>query len=135
MKAISVNCFFIALCLFVGTSLKAQSIDDYNTEQVRQGKLLYDEDFNPIGHISLKNISSKTITTIEVSVYYGRINAPSYVSLKDRIADVKRVIAHVVIRPNDTGTFSINVPKSNELYKPEGFMITKVRYSDGTVCQ
>lgn len=119
------------LLIVVMAPLYAQTINDYNTDKVRSAKITYDENFTPYVNLSLKNISSKAITTLEVTIYYSD-PSNSY----DIFSTSKESkIVQVSIPPSSTGSVQFKISKGKNNSKPSGYLITKVRYSDGTVCQ
>lgn len=114
-----------------GGILYAQRINDYNTDDVRTAKITYDEYFNPSVELTLKNISSKTITTLEVTVFYSNQSNPY-----DTFGSYQESrIVQLTIQPRATGTVKFSIPKGKNNSKPSGYLVTKVRYSDGSVCQ
>lgn len=106
-------------------TLSAQTLSDFN--QNRTHKVTYDEYFNPTLHITLTNVSNKTITSIEVSVSYTD-NQYDWTQVPEQI------ITQVTIPPHQTKTFSMRVPKEKYYSKPKSFWISKIRFSDGTIC-
>ena len=121
-------------CLVVfmlGGTLYAQRISDYNTDDVRTAKITYDENFNPSVELTLKNISSKTITTLEVTVFYSNKSNP-YDTFS---SSQESRIVQVTIQPRASGTVKFSIPKGRNNSNPSGYLVTRVRYSDGSVCQ
>ena len=110
----------------------AQTIADYNKDSVRSAKITYDENFNPSVNLSLRNISSKVITTIEVTIVYSDPNN-SYDFLSSY---QEQKVIQISISPNMTKSTQFRISKPRNSYtKPTGYMISKVRYQDGTICQ
>ncbi len=124
--------FFLLLGILLYHESYAQTINDFNKETVRSAKLTYDEVLNPYVNLSLKNISSKVITTIEFTVYYSD---PSNTYDIFRSYEERKIL-QISIRPNATGSLRFRISKPRDNYtKPSGYSITKVRYQDGTICQ
>ncbi len=130
MKSIAV--FVLAIASFMlSISVSAQSIGNYNTDEVRKAKITYDENFNPTVSLSLKNISAKTITTIEVVVYYS--DPSNRYDIFKSYQETK--IVQLTIKPGMTGNTTFKIPKGRDSTRPSGYLITKVRYQDGSICQ
>lgn len=92
-------------------------------------KVEYDENFNPIVKICLKNDSSyKTITTAEVLVQYGTSNPYDWTK-----RDYKKYTKTIQIAPLKSQWFSVSVAKTSSNYPPKFFVVCRVRYSDGTI--
>ena len=90
-------------------------------------RITYDEAFNPTLNLTVKNVFSRVITTIEVVVLYEGdpydwMNAPEI-----RTAQIR-------LLPGGKGTAHIQVPAEKDLRKPKSFYISKVRFEDGTIC-
>jgi len=113
---------FLILC---PVGIYGQSLSEFN--QSHTHKVTYDDNFNPTLHLTLKNVSSKTITSVEVSVDY---KTDSY----DWTKEPERRIVHITIKPWQLGTLNISVPKEKYYNKPQSFWISKIRFSDGTIC-
>ena len=107
-------------------TLSAQTLTDFN--QNRTHKVTYDDYFNPTLHLTLTNVSNKTITSVEVSVNYTD-------NTYDWTKEPERIIKQVTISPRQKTTFQIKVPKEKYYSKPKSFWISKVRFSDGTICE
>lgn len=127
-KTTLITLLFTLLCCCAN----AQTIDDFNKDSVRKAKLTYDENFNPTVNLSLRNISSKTITSIEVTVYYSNPDNPYDIHSSYQ----EQKIVQIPISPNTTKStqFRISKPRNNYI-KIIGYMISRIRYQDGTICQ
>ena len=119
------------IAFLLGGSIYAQKIRDYNTDEVRTAKITFDEFFNPSVDLTLTNISAKAITTLEVTVFYSDKSNP-YDTFS---AYQEKKIVQLAIQPKAKGTVKFSIPKGKNNSTPNGYLITKVRYSDGSVCQ
>ena len=109
------------MTLFGIQMLNAPTMIDSNVE--------YDENFNPIVNICLKNdTSSKTITTVEVLVQYGTSDPYDWTK-----RDYKKYTKTVQIAPLKSQWFSVSVAKTSNNYPPKVFVVSRIRYSDGTI--
>ena len=117
------------LCLlFFGLiviSAQSQTLENFNKNLTHT--ITYDENFITILNLSVKNVSSKEITTIELTTTY---DADPYDWMTG--PDLKVIQIHIM--PGEKGTVSIKVPPKNSK-KPKSFWISKVRFSDGTICK
>lgn len=117
MKKISI----IILSLLSTQILYSQTMTDSKVE--------YDENFNPIVKICLRNDSQyKTITTAEVLVQYGTHNPYDWTQ-----RDYKKYTKTIQIAPLKSQWFSVSVAKTSNNYPPKVFVVSRVRYSDGTI--
>lgn len=117
MKKISI----IILSLLGTQILYSQTMTDSKVE--------YDENFNPIVKICLRNDSQyKTITTAEVLVQYGTHNPYDWTQ-----RDYKKYTKTIQIAPLKSQWFSVSVAKTSNNYPPKVFVVSRVRYSDGTI--
>ncbi len=116
--------FCISL-ICANNKVNAQTLADYRKTQA-DVSLTYDSNWNPIGKFSIKNISNKTITNIEIIVYYTGYD--NY----DIFQPTSKCYANMNISPNCRGTLTFNINSGDK--KPKSFAITRIRYSDGTVC-
>ncbi len=117
MKKISI----IILSLLSTQILYSQTMTDSKVE--------YDENFNPIVKICLRNDSQyKTITTAEVLVQYGTSNPYDWLH-----RDYKKYTKTIQIAPLKSQWFSVSVAKTSNNYPPKVFVVSRVRYSDGTI--
>lgn len=92
-------------------------------------KVEYDENFNPTVKICLKNdASSKTITTVEVFVQYGTSDPYDWTH-----REYKKYTKKIQIAPSTSQWFSMPVAKTSSNYPPKVFVVSRVRYSDGTI--
>ena len=99
------------------------------SQTMTDSKVEYDENFNPIAKICLRNDSqNKTITTVEVLVQYGSSNSYDWVQRA-----YKKYTKAVQIAPLKSQWFSVAVAKTSNNYPPKYFVISRVRYSDGTI--
>lgn len=114
------------LTLLIITLLGIQMLD---AQTMTDSKVEYDENFNPIVNICLKNdASSKTITTVEVLVQYGTSDPYDWTK-----RDYKKYTKTVQIAPLKSQWFSVSVAKTSNNYPPKVFVVSRVRYSDGTI--
>lgn len=117
MKKISI----IILSLLSTQILYSQTMTDSKVE--------YDENFNPIVKICLRNDSQyKTITTAEVLVQYGTHNPYDWTQ-----RDYKKYTKTIQIAPLKSQWFSVSVAKTSGNYPPKVFVVSRIRYSDGTI--
>lgn len=117
--------FFTLMCmLFLALNAHCQSMEDMNKSHTHT--VTYDEDFNPTLNLTVKNVFSKVITTLEVVVDY---NDPYTWA----IAPESRTV-QAKLRPEEKTTIHIRVPKEKNRKKPRTFYISKVRFEDGSVC-
>lgn len=132
MSAMRKTTFLTILFTLLCCCANAQTIDDFNKDSVRKAKLTYDENFNPTVNLSLRNISSKTITSIEETVYYSNPDNPYDIHSSYQ----EQKIVQIPISPNTTKStqFRISKPRNNYI-KIIGYMISRIRYQDGTICQ
>ena len=125
---------FISLALLMLSSLFcfSQTIDDYNNDNNRSSRLTYDEQLNPTVELSLTNRSSKAITTIEFVAYYKDKSRP-----KEDISSIQieTTIVQFSIPPKQRRTVHFRIPKGKGNSTPFGYIIKKVGYEDGTICQ
>lgn len=121
MKRVLCLLFF---CLIALTA-KSQNLADINKNHTHT--ITYDENFIPIINLTVKNVFSKEITTIEVTTTY---DADPY----DWTTGPSQTIVQLRIFPGERGTVSIKVPPKNNK-KLKSFWISKVRFSDGTICK
>jgi hypothetical protein len=117
--------FLLLITQIFALTLSAQTLTDFN--QNRTHKVTYDDYFNPTLHLTLTNVSNKTITSVEVSVNYTD-------NTYDWTKEPERIIKQVTISPRQKTTFQIKVPKEKYYSKPKSFWISKVRFSDATIC-
>ena len=122
--------YILMVMLYIGIlginyHVSAQTLEDYRKTQA-DVSLTYDNNWNPIGKFSIKNLSNKTITNVEIIVYYTDANDQNYFE-PTTICRTQTKIA-----PNNRGilTFYIN----NNGKKPKSFALNRIRYADGTVC-
>lgn len=87
----------------------------------------YDEDFTPILKLTFKNVSAKTITTIEIKANYQGYDPANY------FAPICTRTVHTNIDPYQTKELSIRLDKDPNGNNPKSFWLTKVRFSDGSV--
>ncbi len=120
------KCFIsFVIILFNVTIAVGQTLTDYNRNYTH--KVEYDNNFNPILIITLKNISTKTITSVEIIVYY---DGDSY----DWTKPIKQYVSVTNIQSKQNGILSYRVEKEINNRKPKEFSITRIRYSDGSIC-
>ena len=121
MKRVLCLLFFGLIVL----SAKSQTLADFNKNHTHT--ITYDENFITILNLTVKNVSSKEITTIELTTTY---DADPY----DWTTGPDQKIIQIHIYPGERGTVSSKVPPKNNK-KPKQFWISKVRFSDGTICK
>lgn len=115
----------ILFTLFVWANVaSAQTLGDFNKNYTY--KITYDDYFNPTLRMTIKNISSKTITSVEVTIFYSE-------NLNDMFAPERNKITPVVILPHQSATIDISYDEKIGYSKACKFWISKVRFSDGTI--
>ncbi len=116
----------VSLLILICSGLNAQTLLDFN--KARTHRIIYDDDFYPTLVLKLNNISSKVITSVEVTVEFGHyeLSTVPYAS--------RKYIRKVIVYPGQSMEFSYDVDKDVNGRKPAGFYISGIRYSDGTVC-
>lgn len=115
------------LVIVLSVCASGQTLADFN--KAHSHTITYDEDFNPTLHLTIKNVSNKTITTVEISV--------DYVTDAQRLDITKHPevrLAKTNIPPMNSATVHINVPREKYYTKPQHFWISNIRFSDGTIC-
>ena len=114
------------LCMIVLSILGTHML---YSQTMSDSKIEYDENFYPIAKICLRNDSqNKTITTVEVLVQYGSGEPYNWVQ-----RDYKKYTKAVQIAPLKSQWFSVAVAKTSNNYPPKYFVVSRVRYSDGTI--
>ena len=105
------------------------AIQVLNAQTMTDGEVVYDENFNPIVKICLRNdTQSKTITTVEITIQYGTSNPDDFMR-----KDYKKYTKSIQITPLKSQWFSITVAKTLNNYSPQHYFVSRVRYSDGTI--
>lgn len=119
----------VGLCAYTGAN--AQSLQEFANSWTYE-KISYDEYFTPILTLHFKNVSNKTITTIELAVTYnGYDYNPNNFTNPDPIC--RRTI-QTNIAPGSTKTLTSTLDKDPYGNKPKGLHLVKLRYSDGSIC-
>lgn len=119
----------LIIAMFVVGSFcaEAQTITEYNQKAISNQSLTYDEYWNPIAQFTLKNLSNKTITNVEIVIYYNGYRSG------DIFQPTTTCRTSTTIYPGAYGQLRFTF---NCGYKrPQSFVITRIRYADGTVCQ
>ena len=64
--------FILSITLLIAGVLcaDAQTITEYNQSAISNQSLTYDQNWCPTAQFTLKNISNKTITNVEIDIYY-----------------------------------------------------------------
>ena len=64
--------FILSITLLIAGVLcaDAQTITEYNQSAISNQSLTYDQNWGPTARFTLKNISNKTITNVEIEIYY-----------------------------------------------------------------
>lgn len=77
----------LIIAIFVVGSFcaEAQTITEYNQKAISSQSLTYDEYWNPIAQFTLKNLSNKTITNVEIVIYYNDIVVVIFFSLLQHV--------------------------------------------------
>ena len=122
MKKFLATIFFVFIALI--NYADAQSLKDYHTTE-SDVSLTYDNNWNPICKFSIKNISNKTITAIEIVIFYGANNPDDYFAP----TEICRTITN--IKPNERKILTF-YPNQKDL-KPKSFSLKRIRYSDGSI--
>lgn len=89
--------------------------------------ITYDDFFTPTLHVTVKNISSKTITSIEVIVFYST-------NPREWSAPTHSEIVRVYIAPGESRTVSLEIPDKIRSRTPGTAGLTRIRFSDGSIC-
>ena len=90
-------------------------------------EILYDEDFTPIVKLNFKNISQKTITTIEITATYEGYDDFNYGQ-----PICTRTIS-TNIAPNEVKTLTVRLDKDKYNNKPKTVGLARIRFSDGSI--
>ena len=104
---------------------KQLKIDDFINAS--SAKITYDEDFTPILNMEFKNISQKTITTIEVSANYKGYDKADY------FAPICTKMIKTNIAPNQKQSLTVKLDKHSSGNAIKDVWINKIRFSDGTI--
>lgn len=116
---------FCISMICTNNQVNAQTLADYRKTQA-DVSLTYDSNWTPIAKFSIKNISNKTIANVEIIIYYAGYDK------NDLFQPTSKCYANVNISPNNRGTLTFYINSGDK--KPKSFAITRIRYSDGTVC-
>lgn len=108
-----------------------ESYSDNNSLISESAKIIkseytYNEDKELSLELTINNLTEKTIKTIEVKYKWQdydvhNVYAPDY---RSRI--------QTTITPNENGKIVVLIPEGKDLGKPTGYLITWIRFSDGT---
>lgn len=104
---------------------QAQTLTEFNKSS--SYKITYDDYFTPTVHVTVNNISSKTITSIEVTVSYTT-------NPREWSAPTHSEIVRVYVTPGEAKTVSFQVPDKIRSRTPGRAGITRIRFSDGSIC-
>lgn len=102
----------------------AQTLKDFNDKCTY--KITYDDCFNPTLHLTIKNVSAKTISSVEVTIYYSD-------NTQDIFAPEEKKIVRVQILPYQTLTVNMCYNREQGYCKASKFWISGVRFSDGSI--
>ena len=119
----------LSIALFVAGALyaNAQTITEYNQKAISNQSLTYDEYWNPTAQFTLKNLSNKTITNVEIVIYYSGYRS------SDIFQPTTTCRTSTTIYPGAYGQLRFTFNCGDK--RPQSFVITRIRYADGTVCQ
>lgn len=117
----------IAIFIVGSFCAEAQSITDYNQKAVSNKRLTYDQYWYPTLTFSLKNLSNKAITNVEIIIWYHGYSEVDFTQ------PTTTCRTSTIIYPGYNGILSFRFDCGNR--QPKGFTITRIRYADGTVCQ
>jgi hypothetical protein len=112
--------------LFVFLSLNGfcQTLEDFN--KAHRHTITYDENFTSILNLTVKNVAHKEISTIEITITFDR-------DPLDWTTGPEQKVIQLRLAPGKSDTIHLKVPYKN-MKKPNGFWISRVRYSDGSIC-
>ena len=116
----------IVFLLFTSLLIKAQSLDDFSA--TISHTVTYDESFQPTLNLTLKNVSDKVITTIEIVINYKTIDT-------EWDAPYVRKTVQVRIDPGKESTAHIRTSAEIRGHKPSGFYLSRIRFEDGSICK
>lgn len=121
--------FILSITLLIAGVLcaDAQTITEYNQSAISNQSLTYDQNWCPTAQFTLKNISNKTITNVEIEIYYKGYKQ------NDIFQPTTTCNTSTTIYPGDYGILSFRFDCGNK--QPKSFVITRIRYSDGSICQ
>ena len=99
---------------------------------VTDTKLSADTNFNPIFKVTIKNSTDKAVTNVMFSLKFSIKDANPYDRFSTKFED-KNVEISISPKSSETTTMNITCPYIEDM-KTEftGYMITKVRFSDGS---
>lgn len=124
----------IILCLFsLGIQYYAFS-QTAKTVTISKTTVSYDEYFIPHIAVIFKNNTNKTVTTIDLIVYYElKIKYSEYDYLRPNNFIKKSI--QIKIPPSSTNSISITVPKPDTIdaKNVESLGIERVRFQDGSI--
>ncbi|MBQ5850115.1 MAG: hypothetical protein IIW54_04760 [Lachnospiraceae bacterium] len=124
MKKILLVIAFYLIGLF---SVGAQTIEDFNRTAISNKSLTYNDQWQPTATFTLKNLSNKIITNVEIEIfYYGYADG-------DIFQPTTKCTTSTRITSGLSGKVSFTFSCGDK--KPKGFMITRIRYADGSICQ
>lgn len=118
---------FLLVSMFLPLICHGQRLEDFTKTQ--SSKVTYDELFEPTLHLTFKNVSNKVITTVEVIIYYDKGLDPYEWRYPTRSKTIQ-----IRIGPNEYGTVKVSTPKEVEGRKPGHYLINKIRFEDGSIC-
>lgn len=125
MKQIIISLTIILLCN-ISSYCQAQTLTDFKNTQA-DVSLTYDSNWNPIAKFSIKNVANKTITNVEIVIYY------SGYSDSDHLQPYTTCSTSTNIAPNERKILTFYI-KGHNNKKPQSFSLLRIRYADGTVC-
>ena len=102
-------------------------LEDFTKTQTH--KVTYDESFIPTLILSFKNVSDKVITSVEIAVSYDK-----GLDRWDWRYPTRSYVVQSRIKPGETNTIKLTVPKEIEGRKPGHFSINRIRFEDGSIC-
>lgn len=91
-------------------------------------KITYDDFFTPTLHMTVKNISSKTITSIEIIIFYTT-------NPREWSAPTHSEIVRVYIAAGESKVVSLEIPDKIRSRTPGIAGLTRIRFSDGSICE
>ena len=124
MKKIVIIIFLLnAIC--ISGQDRVPNLSDFN--KACSFKVAYDEDFTPILTVEFRNVSQKTITTIEINANYHGYNPGTW------WAPICIRTLTVNISPNEMRTLTYRLDRDEYNNRPKSAWISRIRFSDGSI--
>lgn len=124
----------ICIFLFICCALNCFS----QTVFIEKREVKYDESFNPVATITVKNNTDKTVTNIELNITFSSLPANEPFHPSDfNMVNTRYVKKNesVTILPRSSKQVSISAKSPVEGFNYRGCGLSKVRFSDGSTIQ